>query len=60
MEAVGANIGIGACAQMRRENKILVIEDGAKLIPFLSVKDVEGYDWLYVVIEDIVSHFHSS
>ena len=57
MEVVGSSIGAGACANVRRSGKIYKIDDATKMLHFLSEEnDVEGTnDWLYTVIEDIVS-----
>lgn len=58
MEVIGHTIGAGACANVKRKGKIYCIEDGTKLLHFLSVTNVEGeeHDWLHIVIADIVSH----
>lgn len=57
MEVVGSSIGAGACANVKRSGKIYKIDDTTKMLHFLSEKnDVGGdNDWLYTVIEDIVS-----
>ena len=57
VEVVGSSIGAGACANVRRSGKIYKIDDTTKMLHFLSEEnDVEGAnDWLYTVIEDIVS-----
>lgn len=57
VEEIGGNIGAGACAHVRRGERILKIDDNTKILHFLSEeKDVGGAnDWLYIVIEDIVS-----
>ena len=57
MEVVGSSIGAGACANVKRSGKIYKIDDTTKMLHFLSEEnDVEGAnDWLYTVIEDIVS-----
>ena len=54
---VGSSIGAEACATVKRSGKIYKIDDSTKMLHFLSEeKDVgEGNDWLYTVIEDIVS-----
>ena len=57
VEVVGSSIGAGACANVKRSGKIYKIDDSTKMLHFLSEeKDVgECNDWLYTVIEDIVS-----
>ena len=54
---VGSSIGAGACANVKRSGKIYKIDDTTKMLHFLSEENnVEGAnDWLYTVIEDIVS-----
>ena len=57
VEVVGSSIGAGACANVKRSGKIYKIDDCTKMLHFLSEEnDVGGAnDWLYTVIEDIVS-----
>ena len=57
VEVVGSSIGAGACANVKRSGKIYKIDDNTKMLHFLSEeRDVGGAnDWLYTVIEDIVS-----
>ncbi len=57
MEVIAHSIGAGACANVRRQGRIFHIEDGTKLLHFLSEEEVDGTDndWLYIVIADIVS-----
>jgi len=52
---VGGSIGAGACANVKRNAKIYKIDDDTEMLHFLSKKDGEGNDWLFIVIEDIVS-----
>ena len=55
---VGKSIGAGACANMKRGNTLYEITDDTFMISLLSVgKDPEeGYDWLYIVMLDIVGY----
>ena len=56
VKVVGHSIGGGACGNARRGGKVLQIDDRTKLLHFLSSSDEEeGNDWLYLVIDDIVS-----
>ncbi len=57
MDVIAHSIGAGACANVRRHGRSFHIEDGTKLLYFLSDKEEEGTDndWLYIVIADIVS-----
>ena len=57
VELVGSSVGDGACANQKRRGKIYRIDDNTKMLHFLSEEnDVGGAnDWLYTVIEDIVS-----
>ena len=55
VEVVGKSIGAGACANARRNNALYEITDETKIISLLSTGNMEdGYDWLYLVIKDIV------
>lgn len=55
VEVVGRSIGSGACANMKRNNTLYEITDETKIISLLSTGATEdGYDWLYLVIKDIV------
>ena len=52
---IGGSIGAGACANVNRSAKICKISDDTTMLNFLS-GEVEGAnDWLFIVIEDIVS-----
>ena len=53
---VGGSIGAGACANVKRNAKIYKIDDDTKMLHLLSEKEGEGNDWLFIVIEDIVSN----
>ena len=52
---IGGSIGAGACANVKRNAKIYKIDDDTKMLHLLSEKDGEDNDWLFIVIEDIVS-----
>jgi len=58
VEVIGGSIGAGACANVKRNAKIYKINDDTKMLHFLSEKDGEDNDWLFIVIEDIVT-FHN-
>ena len=56
MEVVGGSIGAGACANVNRNAKVYKIDDDTKMLHFLSEEEPGGAnDWLFIVIEDIVS-----
>ena len=57
MKAVGGAIGVGACANIMRENPLYRIEDSYPILHFLSETEEEeaGNDCLFLVIADIVS-----
>ena len=56
VKAIGGAIGVGACANVKRGNKLYTIEDDYPLLYFLSDTNEEegGNDWLFLVIADIV------
>jgi len=56
VEVIGGSIGAGACANVNRNAKVYKIDDDTKMLHFLSEKDGEDNDWLFIVIEDIVSN----
>lgn len=51
---VGGSIGAGACANGNRSGKIYKIDHDTKMLHFLSEENGAN-DWLYIVIDDIVS-----
>jgi hypothetical protein len=55
VQLVGGAIGQGACAAVRRGNKIYTLDDDLPFIHFLSDSqdEGEGNDWLFAVIKDI-------
>ena len=54
VEVVGRSVGVGTYASVKRSGKIYKIDDTTKMLHLLS--EVKGAnDWLYTVIEDIVS-----
>ena len=53
---IGGSIGAGACANVKRNAKIYKIDDDTKMLHLLSEREGEGNDWLFIVIEDIVSN----
>ena len=56
VEVIGGSIGAGACANVNRSAKVYKINDDTKMLHFLSEEEVGGdNDWLFIVIEDIVS-----
>ena len=52
---IGGTIGAGACANVKRNTKLYKINDDTKMLHLLSEKDGKDNDWLFTVIEDIVS-----
>ena len=60
MAVVGKSVGAGACANLKRPNKLYEITDETQIIYLLSVDDdpEQGYDWLYIVMKDIVCCFY--
>ena len=54
VEVIGHNIGAGACANVRREEKIYCIEGETLLLHLLSGDEEHENDWLFIVIADIV------
>ena len=54
VEVVGGSIGAGACANGNRSGKIYKIDHDTKMLHFLSEENGAN-DWLYIVIDDIVS-----
>lgn len=56
MAVVGKSVGAGACANVKRQNELYEISDETPIICLLSVEDdpEQGYDWLYIVMKDIV------
>ena len=56
VEVVGRSIGAGACANMKRQNRLYEITDETPIISLLSVgaDSEDGMDWLYIVMKDIV------
>ena len=54
---IGGGIGAGACANVNRSTKIYKIDYDTKILKFLSEEfgENENNDWLFIVVEDIVS-----
>ena len=55
VEVIGGSIGAGACANVKRNAKIYKIDDDTKMLHFLSKEPGGANDWLFIVIDDIVS-----
>ncbi len=57
VRVIGGAIGVGACANVRRENPLNGISDSTNVLHFLSETEEEGggNDCLFLVIADIVS-----
>ena len=55
VEVIGGSIGAGACANVNRNAKIYKINDDTKMLHLLSEEPGGDNDWLFIVIEDIVS-----